>query len=107
MGILQKLVYIIHKLDPDNTKWKQLQIDKANEIPDRSSRDVAIAAIERDFAENEDDECLMNEVVVTDATNNVIDHAFETRFVGEYQPKGISRKVGCYELIGLCFLLQR
>ncbi len=55
MGILQKLVYIIHKLDSDNVKWKQLQIDKANEIPDRSSRDVAIAAIERDFAENEDD----------------------------------------------------
>ena len=55
MGILQKLVYIIHKLDPDNAKWKNLQIDKANEIPDPSARDVAIDAIKRDFEENEDD----------------------------------------------------
>jgi adenine-specific DNA-methyltransferase len=55
MGMLQKLVYIIHKLDPDNAKWKQLQIDAASKIPDPSSRDAAIAAIERDFADNEDD----------------------------------------------------
>jgi hypothetical protein len=48
-------VYIIGKLDPDNAKWKQLQIDKANQILDPNSRDVAIAAIERDFADNEDD----------------------------------------------------
>jgi adenine-specific DNA-methyltransferase len=55
MGMLQKLVYIIHKLDPDNAKWKQLQIDAAAKIPDFSARDAAIAAIQRDFAENEDD----------------------------------------------------
>jgi len=55
MGILQKLVYIIHKLDPDNSKWMQLQIDKASEIPDPSARDAAIKAIEQDFADNEDD----------------------------------------------------
>lgn len=55
MGILQKLVYIIHKLDPDNAKWKKLQIDKANEIPDLSARNVAIKAINQDFEENEDD----------------------------------------------------
>lgn len=55
MGMLQKLVYIIHKLDPDNARWKQLQIDAAAKIPDSSSRDVAITAIERDFADNEDD----------------------------------------------------
>ena len=55
MGMLQKLVYIIHKLDPDNIKWKQLQIEKAGEIPDVSSRHAAIDAIERDFADNEDD----------------------------------------------------
>jgi adenine-specific DNA-methyltransferase len=55
MGMLHKLVYIIHKLDPDNARWKQIQIDAAAYIPDFSSRDAAIAAIERDFADNEDD----------------------------------------------------
>lgn len=55
MGMLHKLVYIIHKLDPDNARWKQLQIDAAAKIPDLSARDTAIAAIERDFADNEDD----------------------------------------------------
>ena len=55
MGMLQKLVYIIHKLDPDNARWKQLQIDKASEIPDSSARAAAIKAIEQDFADNEDD----------------------------------------------------
>ncbi|MCH7988889.1 MAG: Eco57I restriction-modification methylase domain-containing protein [Planctomycetes bacterium] len=43
------------KLDPDNAKWKQLQIDAAAMIPDPSARDAAITAIERDFADNEDD----------------------------------------------------
>ena len=55
MGMLHKLVYIIHKLDSDNARWKQLQIDAAAKIPDSSSREAAIAAIERDFADNEDD----------------------------------------------------
>jgi len=55
MGMLHKLVYIIHKLDPDNARWKQLQIDAAAKIPDISARDAAITAIERDFADNEDD----------------------------------------------------
>ena len=55
MGMLQKLVYIIHKLDPGNSKWKQLQIDAAANIPDTSARDAAITAIEHDFSENEDD----------------------------------------------------
>ena len=55
MGMLQKLVYIIHKLDPDNVRWQQLQIDAASKIPDPTARDAAIAAIERDFADNEDD----------------------------------------------------
>jgi len=55
MGMLHKLVYVIHKLDPDNERWKQLQIDAAAKIPDISARDAAVAAIERDFADNEDD----------------------------------------------------
>ncbi|TWU23239.1 Type IIS restriction enzyme Eco57I [Novipirellula galeiformis] len=55
MGMLQKLVYVIHKLDPDNAKWMQLQIDKADEIPDSSARNAAVAAIEKDFRDNDDD----------------------------------------------------
>ncbi len=55
MGMLHKLVYIIHKLDPDNARWKQLQIDAAAKIPDFSAREAAIAAIERDFTDNEGD----------------------------------------------------
>ena len=55
MGMLQKLVYVINKLDPDNSRWKKIQIDAAEKIPDFSARTAAIAAIERDFADNEDD----------------------------------------------------
>jgi tRNA1(Val) A37 N6-methylase TrmN6 len=55
MGMLHKLVYVIHKLDPDNARWKQIQIDAATKIPDFSAREAAIAAIERDFTDNEDD----------------------------------------------------
>lgn len=55
MGVLQKLVHIIHKLDPDNAKWEQIQILAASDIPDASAREAAITAIERDFRENDDD----------------------------------------------------
>ncbi len=55
MGFLHKLVFIIHKLDPNNEKWKQLQIDAAQNIPDSSARTAAIKAIERAFDNNEDD----------------------------------------------------
>lgn len=55
MGMLHKLVYIIHKLDPQNARWKQLQIDRAGTIPDPSARDAAISAIEHDFADYGDD----------------------------------------------------
>lgn len=55
MGVLQKLVYIIHKLDPNNEKWKQLQIDQVADMADPVRRQNTIEDIERDFAENEDD----------------------------------------------------
>jgi adenine-specific DNA-methyltransferase len=54
IGMLQKLVHIVHKLDPENARWKQLQVDQAAKIPDTSARDAAIKAIERDFEENGD-----------------------------------------------------
>ncbi len=30
MGILQKIVHILHKIDPKNTEWKQRQIERVN-----------------------------------------------------------------------------
>ena len=53
MGVLQKLVFILEKLDPHNRLWKQRQIDKATEILDSQAQVAAIEAIERDFNENE------------------------------------------------------
>jgi adenine-specific DNA-methyltransferase len=55
IGMLQKLVHVVHKLDRGNTRWKQLQIDQASKISDSSARDAAIKAIEKDFEENGDD----------------------------------------------------
>ena len=53
MGILHKLVHILHKLDPDNKRWKERQIDKAQEIEDSKIRENAILDIERAFTSNE------------------------------------------------------
>jgi adenine-specific DNA-methyltransferase len=52
MGILHKLVFILGKLDPNNQKWRQRQIDKAEKIEDAEARDSAIRAIDNDFANN-------------------------------------------------------
>ncbi|HHT9147183.1 MAG TPA: Eco57I restriction-modification methylase domain-containing protein, partial [Candidatus Wunengus sp. YC61] len=32
MGILHKMVYILHKLDPNNAHWKQRQLDKVDKL---------------------------------------------------------------------------
>ena len=53
--MLQKLVHVDHKLDPDNARWQRLQIAAASKIPDASAREAAIKAIERDFEDNEVD----------------------------------------------------
>ena len=39
MGILQKMVYIIHKLDPQNDIWKQLQIEKITSDKNLSAKE--------------------------------------------------------------------
>lgn len=52
MGILHKLVFVLGKLDPNNEKWRQRQIAKAEEIEDTQARESAIAAINQDFAQN-------------------------------------------------------
>ena len=51
MGILNKLVLILKKLDPENTRWKQQQIDQANKIPDPQSREGALDVIDEVFSE--------------------------------------------------------
>lgn len=53
MGILHKLVHILHKLDQRNTLWKQRQIDKALQIDDPNIRDHATQDIEEAFENNE------------------------------------------------------
>lgn len=52
MGILHKLVFILAKLDPNNQKWKQSQLDKAEDIADSTARKNAKEAIEQAFKEN-------------------------------------------------------
>ena len=51
MGILNKLVLILKKLDPENERWKQQQIDQANKIPDPPSRKGALDVIDEVFSE--------------------------------------------------------
>jgi len=55
MGILQKLVHILSKLDPDNAKWEQRQIDEAQNIEDTQERRDRIREIMNDFEDNDDD----------------------------------------------------
>lgn len=53
MGILHKLVHVLHKLDPNNKLWKERQIVKAKTIDDSDIRDNLIADIETAFTNNE------------------------------------------------------
>ena len=53
MGILHKLVHILHKLDPQNKLWEERQIKKAMAIDDPEIRDTLIADIEIAFNNNE------------------------------------------------------
>jgi len=48
MGVLHKLVYILTKLDPNNTRWKQTQLDKLDSVSMREE-------LERTFENNNDD----------------------------------------------------
>jgi len=52
MGILHKLVYILSKLDPNNQKWRQRQINKVMEVPDVTVREKLIEDIEQAFQSN-------------------------------------------------------
>jgi adenine-specific DNA-methyltransferase len=52
MGILHKLVFILGKLDPNNEKWWQRQIARAEDIEDIEARASSVQAINNDFANN-------------------------------------------------------
>ena len=55
MGILQKMVYIIHKLDPNNDNWKLLQVEKITSNKDIAAKEKTglIAEITSAFTDNE------------------------------------------------------
>ncbi len=53
MGILQKMVHIIHKVDPGNNHWKEKQIEKARAIDDSDIREKLMEDIEEAFTNNE------------------------------------------------------
>lgn len=53
MGVLQKLVYVLSKLDPGNRRWKERQLARARSIPDPEAREAAETAIEEAFGRNE------------------------------------------------------
>lgn len=53
MGVLHKLVHVLHKLDPHNERWKERQKAKANNIDDPNIRQHTIEDIEDAFTSNE------------------------------------------------------
>lgn len=53
MGALQKLVYLLSKLDPGNRRWKARQEERAAQIPDAEAREAALQAIDEAFERNE------------------------------------------------------
>jgi class 3 adenylate cyclase len=40
------------------------------------------------------------QIVISGTTRETLRSEFVTRSLGDYQPKGMSRKVPCYELLG-------
>ena len=50
MGVLQRLVLVLAKVDPDNARWKERQMTRAREILDPIARTDAIAAVEKSFS---------------------------------------------------------
>ncbi len=62
MGVLQKMVHILQKLDPDNKIWKEVQLKKAGEdsmaafeIEDKNAREEHFLEINNAFDQNIND----------------------------------------------------
>ena len=49
MGMLHKLVFVLKKLDPDNSRWREFQISKVADFPE------LVAQVEDSFKNNNDD----------------------------------------------------
>lgn len=52
MGILNRLVFLLHKVDRNNDFWKQAQIDTANQFTDPKIKQEAIERINEYFKKN-------------------------------------------------------
>ncbi|MBK9765174.1 MAG: hypothetical protein IPO87_17990 [Flavobacteriales bacterium] len=52
MGVLHKLVHVLHKLDPNNKQWKERQIEKASLLDDADIKKRTIEDIEDAFDNN-------------------------------------------------------
>jgi len=55
MGLLQKLVLVLKKLDPENKSWRNRQEAALSVIESPTAREEALHAIERAFARDNDD----------------------------------------------------
>jgi hypothetical protein len=55
MGMLQKLVHVLRKLDPENKGWQERQEKAAQAIESSIAREEALKAIQRAFARDNDD----------------------------------------------------
>ena len=53
MGVLQKMVHVLKKLDPKNKQWKEQQLQRARQIPDPDIQQKLIEDIEEAFENNE------------------------------------------------------
>lgn len=55
MGLLQKLVHVLRKIDPENRRWRQRQEDALDMFESAPAREEARQAIKRAFARDNDD----------------------------------------------------
>jgi len=55
MGVLNKMVFILHKVDPDNKLWKQKQLEAVDTIPDPQLKRNTKEQIEKFFNDKSDD----------------------------------------------------
>jgi adenine-specific DNA-methyltransferase len=55
MGMLQKLVHVLRKLDPENEGWRRRQVAALDKLESAPARDEAQQAIQRAFAHDNDD----------------------------------------------------
>ena len=53
MGVLQKMVHLLQKLDPGNKQWKDRQLQRARQIEAPDTKEKAIEDIEEAFENNE------------------------------------------------------